>query len=175
MIAAAAALPIALVVGLVVFITFHDRVTATAKPAAVQSTTATASGPITMPVPVLSAAHKQMCLAFIAALPTALRNLPERHVTAGSEQNAAFGNPPITAACGGIEPKVAPTAEIYPISGVCWYAQQTPTATVWTTVDRVTPVAVTIPNSYSGPGQWATEFRDAIVLALPSKKTPYNC
>jgi len=180
--AAAAAIPIALVVGVVVFTTYHSRMRDTASTAAASPSAAPspATGPVTLPVRTLPAAEKQMCLAFVAALPTALPSArppaPERHVSAGgAQQNAAFGDPPITAQCGVTEPSVAPTAEIYPISGVCWYAQTTATGTEWTTLDRVAPVRVTVPKSYSGPGQWANQFRDAIVLALPSKKTPYNC
>jgi hypothetical protein len=174
--AAAIAIPIALIAGVLAFVTLHGRVTTTAAPSPVPTASRpAATGPVSRPAPAMSAAHKQMCLAFIAALPTTLRSLPERHVTAGAEQNAAFGDPPITAQCGASEPHVAPTDEIYPLSGVCWYAQQDPNATVWTTLDRQVPVAITIPTTYSGPGQWATEFRNAIVEALPSKQTPYNC
>ncbi|HEY2795739.1 MAG TPA: DUF3515 domain-containing protein [Micromonosporaceae bacterium] len=174
--AAMIALPIALVVGLVVFLTLHHKIdaAAAAKPAPSASASADTS-PVSMPAPAMSAANKQMCLAFIAALPVKLRNLPERHVTQGPEQNAAFGTPPITAECGATEPSVAATAEIFPISGVCWYAEAKGDTTVWTTLDRVVPVAVTIPNSYDGAGQWAAEFRDAIVSAILSKKTTYNC
>jgi uncharacterized protein DUF3515 len=175
-ISAVIALPIALVVGLVVFFTLHGKMNADAAAAVKPSASASAdTSPVAMPMPAMPAANKQMCLAFVAALPATLRGLPERHVTQGPEQNAAFGTPAITAECGATEPTVPPTAEIWPLSGVCWYAQQNAQATVWTTLDRVVPVAVTIPNSYSGPGQWATEFRDAIVSGILSKKTPYNC
>ena len=33
-------------------------------------------------------------------LPATVRNLPARKVSAGPEQNAAYGEPPLTVACG---------------------------------------------------------------------------
>jgi hypothetical protein len=174
--AASIAIPIAVVFGLIVFFTFYGKVHSIAAASATPSASASAdTSPVAMPVPALSAKNKQMCLAFVAALPTALRNLPERHVTAGPEQNAAFGTPAITAECGAPEPQVPADAEIYSASDVCWYAQEGKTSTVWTTLDRVVPVAVTIPNTYDGQAQWATGFRDAIVSGILSKTTPYNC
>ena len=132
-----------------------------------------------MPAPKLSPAHAQACLAFIAQLPTQLRNLPERHVTAGPEQNAAFGEPPVTVQCGAAQVRPAPTATVYPISGVCWFPTTGANATVWTTLDREVPVAVTVPNAYapggSGSAQWAAEFSAPLVSAMPSIKTPYHC
>jgi uncharacterized protein DUF3515 len=177
MLAAMIALPIAMVFGLIVFFTFYGKVRSDATASATPSASASAdTSPVEMPVPTMSAKDTQMCLAFIAALPTKLRNLPERHVTAGPEQNAAFGTPPITAECGATEPQVAPTAEVFSISGVCWYAGEGTTTTVWTTLDRVVPVAITIPNTYDGQAQWAAAFRDAIVIGIRSKPTPaYNC
>jgi hypothetical protein len=174
LVAAAIALPLAIVAGLLVFVTLHGRVTKdTATPA--PSASASAGGPVAMPAPSLTAAHATMCLAFVAALPRSLRNLPERHVTAGAEQNAAFGDPPITAACGVAEVKPKPTDEVYSTDDVCWATTTTPTGTVWTTLDRQVPVAVTVPKSYDSSGQWANEFSDAIISALPRATTPYDC
>ncbi len=49
-------------------------------------------------------------------------------------------------------------------------------ATALVTVDRETPVTVTVPNSYGdGQLQWASAFWKPIEAALPSIQTPYNC
>ena len=53
------------------------------------------------------------------------------------------------------------------MTSVCWYAQTDRQDTVWTTLDRPVPIAVTIPSSYADPGQWANEFSAAIVQAMP--------
>jgi hypothetical protein len=135
-----------------------------------------ATGPVPMTAPSLDPADRQACLAFIAKLPLKIRDLAQRHVTQGAEQNAAYGDPAITVACGapGVG-AIDPTSEIYPLSGVCWYAAPTKYYSVWTTLDRSVPVQVTIPSSYEGAGTWATEFRDAIVAAIPVIKTRYQC
>ena len=89
-----------------------------------------------------------MCLAFIAALPVSLNGLPERHVSAGSEQNAAYGDPAVTAACG------VPTSNSV-TSG---------------------PVAVTVPEEYAQPGQWTILFSDPLIQAMPSiSDVPAGC
>jgi hypothetical protein len=175
LLAGAIALPIAIVAGLLVFIGFHDRFTGDETAPVPSPAVSGNTGPVAMPAPTLSAAHATMCLAFVAALPKSLRDLPERHVTNGSEQNAAFGDPPITAACGvaAITPK--PTDELYSTDDVCWAISTTAAGTVWTTVDRQVPVAVSIPKKYESPGQWANEFSPAIISALPRAKTTYNC
>lgn len=168
------AVPLALVAGLVAFSVLNSHGGAEASPRS--SPTAISTAPVTTVVIPLSAKHATMCLAFIAQLPPTLRDLPERHVTAGAEQNAAFGDPAITVSCGAPKAVVAPTDDIYPISGVCWHAVQDAKQTVWTTLDREVPVAVTIPDTYRQPGQWAAEFSDALVAAMPSIPTPkLNC
>jgi hypothetical protein len=174
-IAALVAVPLAIVVGAVAFFSLHGHVgaAAEAKPAPTASATSTAS--VTMTAPTLRPADAQMCLAFIAALPVSVRGLHERHVTAGPEQNIAFGDPAITAQCGAPKAQVPQTDDIFTMSDVCWHAQTVGTTTVWTTLDRPVPIAVTIPATYTDPGQWANEFSGAIVQAMPVVKTPYNC
>jgi hypothetical protein len=168
-------------IAVIAFAVFASR-TAPDHPTASSSPTvggADAAGLVAIPAPKLTPAHAQACLAFIAQLPSTIRNLSERHVSDGPEQNAAFGNPPITVQCGAAQPKPAPTDTIWPISGVCWFAQTGQTSTVWTTLDREVPVAVTVPNTYTpngdGSAQWAAEFSAPLVSAMPSIKTPYNC
>jgi hypothetical protein len=163
------ALPIALVAGAVAFGVLNTG-RATPKPAA------SAPGTVTMAARTLSPADAQMCLAFIAQLPVELRDITQRHVSDGPEQNVAYGDPPLTAACG--VPPVAPahpTDTVFPLSGVCWYATQRDGTSVWTTLDRKVAVRVTIPDAYTGAGQWATEFAAAIKLEIPSIPTKYDC
>ena len=179
LLSAAIALPIAVVVFFIAYNVLSGATASTASsPSASASTpSAGSTAPVAVPVASLSPAHAQMCLAFIAELGEngKLHGLDERHVTAGPEQNAAFGDPPITVQCGAAPAKVAATDFVYPLTGVCWYESTIPGATVWTTLDRVVPVAVTIPDRYNPPGQWANIFSAPLVTAMPSVKTPYNC
>ncbi|MGH3663119.1 MAG: DUF3515 family protein, partial [Micromonosporaceae bacterium] len=76
------------------------------------------------------------CRGLLARLPDTLRGLRQRPVSAGAEQNAAYGQPPIVLRCGVAQPDVAPTATVYSLSTVCWVPTKTKRATVWTTLDR---------------------------------------
>jgi hypothetical protein len=172
--AAAVALPVALVAGLVAFWALggFGRAHEAAAPPAPQATSAVA-----MAAPSLGVRPATVCRALLAQLPPALRDRPRRAVSAGPEQNAAYGDPAITLACGsGPAPSVDPTADVYPLSGVCWYAVPGPETTTWSTLDREVTVTVTVPNSYPGQGQWVIEFSGPIVASVPSiTKVPSGC
>jgi hypothetical protein len=168
--AAAIALPVALVVG---FLSYR-ALTAGARPTASPSPSPSphSTGPVAMPAPALSEPSATVCRALLSQLPDALRDRPRRPVTAGAEQNAAYGDPAITLACGaGPQPALPPDATVYELSGVCWYPLPSSDGTVWTTVDRQVPVTVTVPGSYDGPGEWVIGFSGAIGTAVPALAT----
>jgi hypothetical protein len=141
-----------------------------------------------MAAPKLSARAAAVCLAVTSQLPVKLRDLPARKVTAGPEQNAAYGEPPITVACGVPAPKMCTTpdggpdcvpldTELLNMNRVCWYARPGPAANVFTTMDREQAVQVTVPSSYRQPAQWANEFSDIVVKTDKSKTegVPSGC
>ena len=168
------AVPVALLVGAVSYAVLDAR-TKPGTPVTSQTLSTGSTSDVPMPAPSLSATPATMCLAFIAQLPDKLNNLPQRRVTAGPEQNIAYGDPAITAACG-VAPAVVPTGgEAFSIAQVCWYEESRPDATVWTTLDRQVPVQVTVPASYQQPGQWVTLFSNALVASVPSVPTKYQC
>jgi len=175
--AAGIALPVALLAGLLAFWVFggfggSDR----AQPAA-SSPRPQATGPVAMPAPSLPARPATVCRALLSTLPDTLRDRTRRPVSAGPEQNAAYGDPAITLACGaGPRPSVDPVAEVYPLSGVCWYAVPGPDTTAWTALDREVTITVTVPNSYSGQGQWVIGFSGPIVASVPAvTSVPSGC
>ncbi len=168
------ALPVAALVGVLIFSLlggFHHGgpktgATPTAQPSSTVSATA----------PQLSDRAATVCRAFIAQLPGKIRDRHRRPVSAGAEQNAAYGDPALRVGCGAPRPSFPPTATVYPLSGVCFYASTAAGHSVWTTLDREVPVAITVPDSYSGPGQWVAEFSDAIAGSVPSAShTPIGC
>ncbi|MGA8112891.1 MAG: DUF3515 family protein [Actinocatenispora sp.] len=117
-----------------------------------------------------------VCRGFIAQLPGKIRNLHRRPVSDGVEQNAAFGQPPLLVHCGGPAASFPPTATVYGLAGVCFYADRQAHRSVWTTVDRRVPVTVTVPGSYSSPGQWVAEFSDSIAGSVRSAdRIPTGC
>ncbi|XVU24362.1 DUF3515 family protein [Actinoplanes sp. CA-054009] len=185
------AVPVALIVGLLVFWKIApDGGASTAEPAASASTPVVVpSTPVQMDAPRLDARTAQVCLAVTSQLPTAVRGLPQRKVSAGPEQNAAYGEPAITVACGlpqptmcertdGGHPGCVPLdATMLKMNGVCWYAQDLPATDIFTTMDREVPVQVQVPGSYEQTGQWANEFSDAVVTTVKSKTAgvPTGC
>ena len=171
--AAAIALPVALVAG---FLSYR-ALTGAAHPAPSATPAPQSTGPVTMPAPALADRPATVCRALLSQLPDALRDRHRRPVTAGPEQNAAYGDPAITLACGaGPQPSLPPDATVYNLSGVCWYADQGATTTAWTTVDREVPVTVTVPNSYAGQGQWVIGFSPVIGTSVPGGATnPAGC
>jgi Protein of unknown function (DUF3515) len=166
LLSALVAIPVALIAGAVVFVTLHAHVTGAH--AAAPATSATAMPRVAMAAPILSAADAQACLAFIAALPVTLRNLNERSVTAGAQQNIAYGDPAITAACGAPKATVTPGDQMWLVNSVCWHEVDTTGATVLTTVDRTVPVAVTVPKTYGQALQWLSTFASSLTETVPA-------
>lgn len=131
------------------------------------------TGPVTMPAKALDGRQTEVCRGLLARMPEKVRDRQRRQVTAGPDQNAAFGDPAITLACGGETPPLAQTDFVYHLSGVCWLPDSA--GTRWTTVDREVPVVVVVPMGYDSPGQWVTAFSGAISSAIPPAHVPSGC
>jgi hypothetical protein len=169
------ALPIALIVGAVSFWWLggfggHERAAPRLQPRP-QST-----APVSMAAPPLDGPPATACRTLLTHLPDALRDRHRRPVTAGADQNTAYGDPAITMTCG-VPPVTLPAgADVYLLSGVCWYSQPEGDGTAWTTVDRDVPVRVAVPGSYHAPGQWVIEFSGPVATALPrAASVPAGC
>ncbi|WP_442933594.1 DUF3515 family protein [Micromonospora sp. CPCC 206060] len=148
-------------------------------PAAGPSPTAArpqSTAPVELAAPRLGERQATVCRALLSQLPPTVRDLAQRPVTAGAEQNAAYGDPALTLACGVAPAEVLPTDEFWVINGVCWHAAQRPEAVVLTTVDREVPVQVTVPRIYEQPLQWVAPISETTVASVPSAKTaPAGC
>lgn len=169
------AVPIALAVGVLSLWAYGAFDGAGPEPS---PTTAVAqpTSPVAMEAPTLNREVALVCREVVAALPDAVRNAARRPVTAGSEQNAAYGDPPLTLACGAPTPSLPLTAEVFPLSGVCWAARPATGGTVWTTVDRSVGIAVTVPGPPEGSGQSVVPFAKAIAENDPRlPKPPSGC
>lgn len=134
--------------------------------------TAQATAPVTMAAPVLTDDVATVCRAVVAKLPDTVRDLRRRPVSAGAEQNAAYGEPALTLACGAPTASLSPTAEVYPLAGVCWAPTAGPDATVWTTVDRTVPITVTVPGPADGSSQSVVPLSKVIGDAVPRQAAP---
>src|SRR4051794_2076576 len=159
------ALPIALVVGILVYLglrptdTPHQPTAASPAPGAPQNT-----APVAVPASPLAGRPTLVCRALLARLPERLGDLGRRPVTAGAEQNAAYGDPPVALTCGVPGPSAAPDAQFLRLSGVCWYAVPGAQDTVWSLQAREVPLRVSVPARYEG--QLLVGLSDAIVSSI---------
>jgi uncharacterized protein DUF3515 len=174
--AALVAVPVALLVGIGTFALLRDSPAPDPPPPTPTATGPVPTGPVAMTAPPLSEREQVVCRALLSRLPAALAGLAQRPVTAGPEQNTAYGEPPITVACGGPAPSYEPDAEVNPWEGVCWQPAVTPDASVWTVLGREVPVRVSVPTSYDGPFQLVLEFSRPIAGTIRSADTvPWGC
>ena len=139
------------------------------------ATTSAATSAVTLPAPSLAADVVGVCRDVVSALPGAVGPRQRRPVT-GPEQNAAYGDPPVTLACGVPAHPVAPTEDLTQLSGVCWATVTAADRTEWTTVDRRVPVRVTVPGPAAGSAQIVIAFTPAISGHSPVAATvPTGC
>jgi hypothetical protein len=171
------AVPLAVLVAVVAFVRLSpDDPPAAPAPSATAATLARSTAPVPVPAPPLAARPATVCRALLSRLPTTLRELPQRPVQAGPEQNAAYGDPPLVVACGIPAPAFPPTDAVFVVNGVCWHSTDRSDAVILAAVDREVPVQVTVPSSYGELLQWAGALAEPIVAAVPSAKTkPSGC
>ena len=135
-----------------------------------------ASGPVALSAAPLSERSAVVCRALVSQLPSVVRQKQRRLVSAGSEQNAAYGDPPLTLQCGVPVASYPATDDVYLLDGVCWHSRVDGDTTVWTTVDREVPVRVTVPGQSTGASQWTIVFSRVVAASVPSlKETPSGC
>lgn len=156
--AALIALPIALVAGVIAYRVLAGHDPADTPPAAAATT------PVEVPAPSLAARPTTVCRALLAKLPDQLGKLTRRPVTAGAEQNAAYGDPAVTLACGTVGPAPPAGAQFFAINGVCWYAEDGKDTRVWVLQGREVPVVVRVPTAYTGQDlvDLSKPIRDAV-------------
>lgn len=171
------AIPLALVAGVVAFVLLAGVLGDEPGPEPAQGP-APATAPVTTQERDLTEREETVCRALLSQLPQTVRDLPQRPVTEGPEQNAAFGEPPLTVECGVPPAEFPPTDLVWPRDGVCYHATEEADGSVWVTVDREVPVRVTVPEAYEGAGQWVAEFSPTVistVLSADRDEIPPGC
>jgi hypothetical protein len=138
---------------------------------------AQSTAPVPMAAPRLPDRSATVCRALLSKLPATVRDLAQRPVAAGPEQNAAYGDPALTVGCGLPAPAFPPEDDVWVVNSVCWHPVEKPDAVVLTTVDREVPITATVPRRYGQPLQWIAPISSAAVAAVPSTKTavPSGC
>ncbi len=163
-IATAIAVPVALVAGFVAFqiLKPFERTNSTE--------------PVKVDAAALAPEEAPLCAAVVAKLPETVRGLNRRPVVNGPEQNAAYGEPPLTVTCGGQTPAFPPQDLVYNVNGICWHADEG--GKNWTTVDRRVAVKISLPEDLDGDGsaQLAGVFSAAVGQSIPPlDKIPTGC
>lgn len=130
------------------------------------------TAPVQLAAPALDERPATVCRALLSRLPATIRDLRQRPVTAGSEQNAAYGDPALTVACGVPAPVVEPTSDLWVVNKVCWLAAHGDTGLLLTTVDREVPVRLTVPPGQEQTVQWAAPVSEAVVASVLSTPNP---
>jgi hypothetical protein len=157
-IAAMVALPLAVVAGIIAF-----QIMSPDEPDEPSSTATSArpvpSTPVEVAAPPLPTRPAAVCRALLSKLPDHFGDLLRRPVTAGPEQNAAYGEPAVTVACGTAGPTPPAGAQYFEIQGICWYQDDAAGARRWTLQGREVPILVTAPSGFLG--------QDLVDLAKP--------
>jgi hypothetical protein len=162
-VAALVAVPAALVAGIVAYRTLDTGGPGTGS-AGGASPRPRSTAPVDMPAPPLAERPAAVCRDLFAKLPERLGDLARRPVTAGPAQNAAYGDPPVTVACGVSGPAAPPGAQFFRVNGVCWYPEPKPGAATWTLRGREVPVLVTVPTEHTG--QYLADLAAAVSAAV---------
>jgi len=171
------ALPVALLAGLLSAWALgglgHSRPTATT-PTGTPALGATAA--VTLPVPSLAVTPAGLCRLLISRLPDRVLSLARRPIDGAVESSAAYGDPPLVLSCGVAPRSVAPIADVYPISGVCWISELAADGTVWTTVDRTVAVSIAVPGPSDGSAQWIAPLSPTVGGVMPiATSAPTGC
>ena len=166
-IAAMVAIPVAVVAGVVAFQLMSpgndaEPDSAAASPKPVPST------PVEMAAPPLADRPAAVCRALLSKLPDHFGDLPRRPVTAGPEQNAAYGEPAVTVACGAAAPTPPDGAQYFQIEGPCWYQDDPAGARRWSLQGREVPLVVMAPAGFLG--QDLVDLAKPITEAIPEVK-----
>lgn len=173
------ALPVTVLVAILGFVALRPDTPADEPSPSPTTPRAQSSAPVEMAAPPLAERATLVCRALLAKLPATVRDLTQRPVTAGAEQNAAYGDPALTVACGATLPSYHPEEKLWVVNAVCWHAKEgkeNTDPTVLTTVDREVPVQVTVPSAYEAPLQWIPSLSEALVSSVPTAKdVPFGC
>ncbi|MEH0938847.1 DUF3515 family protein [Micromonospora psammae] len=172
LIASLVAVPVTVAVAGFTFAKLAPEQPAAAPGPAVTSASAQSTAPVEMAAPALAERPGVVCRALMSQLPQTVGDLAQRPVTAGAEQNAAYGDPALTVACGAAAPAIGLTDDVWVVNKVCWHAKEETGATVLTAVDREVPVTVRVPRSYGPALQRVSPISDTIVASVPSGGTP---
>ncbi len=108
------------------------------------------------------------CSAILAALPERIEQLPRRAIEPSSAAVVAWGDPPIVIRCGVVTPVgLTSTSELTVVDGVAWFVETQGERTIFTTIDQLPLVEVSVPRAYAPEAGVLVEFAPAVSAANP--------
>ena len=128
------------------------------------------SGAVSLPDPSPTGESIQVCTTLLGDLPTTVLENERRKAVPG-RFSATWGDPPITLRCG-VEkpPKLTATSECFEVNGVGWFAEQTASGYLFTTIGRTTYVEVGVPSDYAPEANALVDLAAAVSEHDPSLK-----
>ena len=124
--------------------------------------------PVQVDTPEVTPTAELACPVLMAQLPLELAGETSRMVDSDTLNAYAWGDPAVVLVCGSAAPAgyVVGGPQTLVVSGVEWFVDLTdPDVYVWTTVDRIVPVQVTVPASSDSAAP--TALSPIIATALP--------
>jgi len=119
------------------------------------------AGPVELADPPVDQPTRSICEAVVAASPDTVLGSPRRDTT--GTLATAWGNPPITLACGIPQPEgLTPTSQCLEVDGVGWWPQDGTTGQLFTTIGRATHVQVGVPHSYGNTSDVLAELSPVV-------------
>lgn len=107
------------------------------------------AGPVEVADPTPGPATADVCAAVLAHLPKTVLDQQRREVRPG-RLTAAYGDPPITIACGVALPESAANdTRCFEVNGVGWFAEEGQGGWLFTTIGREAAVQVGVPSKYA--------------------------
>jgi hypothetical protein len=165
-VAALTAVPVALVAGFIVYRVLDNADSPGAAGGAGTPARPHSTAAVPMPARPLPPRPAEVCRTLSTRLPDRIGDLDRRPVTAAPDQNAAYGDPPVTLACGAPGPPVPTGAPFLEINGICWYAEKGPDAASWSLRGHEVSLVVTVPPRHTG--QLLADLAKPISDAIPA-------
>ncbi len=127
--------------------------------------------------PTPAADARSFCAKLDAVLPSRVDDRPMVKTIPSSPNSAAWGDPPVVLRCGVARPAgLRPTSEVIAVgpgrSHVSWFLRETGASFVFTTVNRVANVEVSVPTSVPRADATAplVDLARSVIAAIPTQR-----
>lgn len=119
------------------------------------------AGPVSVNEPEVDPATRQLCERIVRDLPHTVGGAPQRDTT--GTISAAWGTPPITFACGVMQPAAMETdPRCFEVDGIGWFAEEGEGGFFFTTIGRDVRIQLGVPSAYAPEADALVDVAEAI-------------